>query len=177
MKLFRVMVAEKTLTTLSINHKKLNDRVIEMERNVHRLEQYSRRECIEITGIPNSIANDLLAERVILIFERLGLVMEQIDIVVCHRLGETGRVIVKLLNRKDAQNVLKEKHKLRSINLYDDSTDTNNKRKIFINQSLCPYYRKLYGIVKNLNNEGLIDSFWIASGTIISITHESDFQF
>ena len=100
---------------------------------------------------------------------------------------ENGRVIVKLLNRKDAQNVLKEKHKLRSINLYDDNTDTNNKRKIFINQSLCPYYRKLYGMVKDLNNEGLIDSFWIKNGTIkiressqskpISITHESDLHF
>ena len=87
------------------------------------------------------------------------------DIVVFHRLGETGRVIVKLLNRKDAQNVLGEKPKLRSINLYDDNTDTYNKRKIFINQSLCPYYRKLYGMVKDLNNEGLIDFFWIANGT------------
>ena len=103
----------------------------------------------------------------------------------CH--GKTGRV-VKLLNRKDAQNVLKEKHKLRSINLYDDNnTDTNNKRKIFINQRLCPYYRKLYGMMKDLNNEGLIDCFWITNGTIkiressqskpISITHESDLQF
>ena len=81
------------------------------------------------------------------------------DIVSCHRLGETSRIIVKLLNRKDAQNVLEENHKLRSINLYDDNTNTNNKRKIFINQSFCPYYRKLYGLVKNLNNECLIDSF------------------
>ena len=115
--------------------------------------------------------------------------MEPRDIVACHRLGETGRVIIKLLNRKDAQNVLKEKHKLRSINLFDDNTDTNNRRKIFINQSLCPYYRKLYGIMKykDLNNEGLIDSFWIKNGTIkiressqsksISITHESDLHF
>ena len=113
--------------------------------------------------------------------------MEPMDIVACHRQRETGRVIVKLLNRKDAQNVLKEKHKLRSINLYDDNTDTNNKRKIFINQSLRPYYRKLYGMVKDLNNEGLIDSFWIKNGTIkiressqskpISITHESDLHF
>ena len=112
--------------------------------------------------------------------------MEPMDIVVFHRLGESGRVI-KLLNRKDAQNVLKEKNKLRSINLYDDNTDTNNKRKIFINQRLCPYYRKLYGMVKDLNNEGLIDSFWIVNGTIkiressqsrpISVTHESDLQF
>ena len=67
----------------------------------------------------------------------------------------------------------------RSIN-----TDTNNKRKIFINQSLCPYCRKLYSVVQDLNNEGLIDSFWITNGTIkmmessqskpISTTHESD---
>ena len=38
-----VMVAEKTSATLSINQKKLNDRVIEMERNKHGLEQYSLR--------------------------------------------------------------------------------------------------------------------------------------
>ena len=137
-----------------------------MERNTHRLEQYSRHEHIEVAGVPNSITNDLLEEHFILIFEMLGMVMEPMGIVACHRLGETGRVFVKLLNRKDAQNVLKEKHKLRSINLYDDNTDTNNKRKIFINQSLCPYYRKLYSMVKDLNNEGLIYYFWVANGTI-----------
>ena len=75
------MVAEKTSTTLSISHKKLNDRVIEMERNMHSLEQYSRRECIKIAGVPNSITNDLLEEHVILIFEKLGVVMEPMDIV------------------------------------------------------------------------------------------------
>ena len=105
-------------------------------------------------------------------------------IVLCRRLGDSGRVIVKLLNRKDAQNVLKEKCKLRSINLYDDNPDAKNKRKIFINQRLCPYYKKLYGMVKDLNNEGLIDSFWIANWAIknressqskpVSLTHESD---
>ena len=114
--------------------------------------------------------------------------MEAMDIVDCHRLGETGSLTTKLLNRKDVQNVLEERQKLRSINLYDDdNTDTNNKRIIFINQSLCPYHRKLYGMVKDLNNEGLIDSFWISKGTIkiresrrskpISITHKSDLQF
>ena len=182
--------------------------------------------------IPEQYHKRPFREHVILIFEKLGVLMEAMDIVACHRLGETGRVIAKLLNRKDAQNVLEEKHKLRSINLYDGgNTDTKNKRKIFINQSLCrssrpevfckevfleisqnsqentsardsfliklhasggcfclcSYYRKLYGMMKDLNNEGLIDSFWIANGTIkiressqskpISITHESDLQF
>ena len=32
------MIAEKTSTTLSMNHKKLNDKIIEMERNIHRCE-------------------------------------------------------------------------------------------------------------------------------------------
>ena len=61
----KVMVAEKASTALCISHKKLNDRVIEMERNMHRLEQYSRRECIEIAGVSNSITKDLLEEHVI----------------------------------------------------------------------------------------------------------------
>ena len=41
--------------------------------------------------------------------------MEPMDIVACHRLGETSRVIVKLLNKTDTQNDLKEKHKYQSL--------------------------------------------------------------
>ena len=60
-------------------------------------------------------------------------------------------------------------------------------QKLFINQSLCLYYRKLYGMVSDSNNESFIVSFWIANETIkirkysrskpVSITHESDLQF
>ena len=149
-----------------------------MKRNMHRLEQYSHRECIEIAGIPSSITNDLLEEHILLIFEKLDVVLEAMDIVACHRLGKTNRVIVKLLNRKDSQYILEKKYKLKNIALYNhDESEDSNSRKIFINQSLCPY----------LSNEGLIDSFWISNGTIkiressqskpVSITHESDLQF
>ena len=34
-------------------------KVIEIERNTHRLDQYSRREYIEIAGVTNSITNEL----------------------------------------------------------------------------------------------------------------------
>ena len=67
-----------------------------------------------------------------------------------------------------------------------DESESSNSRKIFNNQSLCPYYRKLHALVKDLSNEGLIDLFWILNGTIkikefsqskpVSITHESDLQ-
>ena len=111
----KVMVAEKLSTTLSISHKKLNSRVAELERDMHRLKQYSHRECIEIAGVPNSTKNNLLEEHAILMFEKLRVIMEPMDLVACHRLGETSRLIVKLLNRKDAQNVLKEKQKYQSL--------------------------------------------------------------
>ena len=39
-----------------------------MEENIHKLEQYSRCECIEIAGVLNSITNDFLEEHVNLIF-------------------------------------------------------------------------------------------------------------
>ena len=133
----KLSVAEKTSLTISASCKNINDKDIEMERNMHRMEQYSRRECIEIVGIPSSITNDLLEEHVLLIFEKVGVVLETMDIVACHRLGKTNRVIVKLLNCKDSQYILEKKHKLRNIALYNnDESENSNSRKIFINQSL-----------------------------------------
>ena len=80
----KVSVAGKTLLTLSTNYKNINEQVIEMERNMHRMEQYSRPECIKVIGIPSSITNDLLEEHVLLIFEKLGVVLETMNIVACH---------------------------------------------------------------------------------------------
>lgn len=157
-----------------------------MEINMHRLVLCCPRECIDIEGILNSIIKDSLKKYALLIFESFCVVLEAMDIVACHRLRKTKRVFVKPLNRKDSQDILEEKYKLRNIVLYNhDESKNNRRRKIFINQSL--YYRKLYGSVKDLNNESLIDSFWLLNGTIkiressqsklVSVTHESDLQF
>ena len=154
---------------------------------MHRMEQYSRPECIKVIGIPSSITKDLLEEHVLLIFEKLGVVLETMNIVACHWLEKTNRVIIKLLNCKDSQYILEKKHKLRNIAFYNhEKSENSNSRKIFINQTLCQYYRRLYGLVKDMNNESLIDSFWISNGTIkikestqpkpVSITLESDLQ-
>ena len=60
----------------------------------------------------------------------------------------------------------------------------SRKRKIFVSQNLCSYYRYLYGLVKEKKVEGLIFYFWVFNGTIrmrelqdsrvINITHDSD---
>ena len=58
------------------------------------MEQYSRRECIEIAGIPLKITNDLLEEHVLFIFSKIDLNIDELDILACHRLGSTDRTIV-----------------------------------------------------------------------------------
>ena len=75
----------------------MNEKVFEMERNIHREEQYSRRKCIKIAGIPSSITNNLLEKHILLILEKIGVVIKAMDIVVRHRLEKANRVIVKLL--------------------------------------------------------------------------------
>ena len=59
-----------------------------------RLEQYYRRECIEIAGFASSIKNDLLQRQVLLSFEKFAVVSEAKDVVADHRLEKTTRVIV-----------------------------------------------------------------------------------
>ena len=44
------------------------------------MEQYSRREYIEIAGIPLSITNDLLEEHVLLRFSKIGVSIDELDI-------------------------------------------------------------------------------------------------
>ena len=129
----------------------------EMGWNMHRLEKYSRRECIESAGIPSSITNDLLEEHVLLIFEKLAVLLGAMDIVDCHRLEKTNRVIVKLLNRKDAQYIFEEKYKLaNSVTWLRWERKKQQKYENFQCRSPYSCYRKLYDLLKDLNNEDLI---------------------
>ena len=71
-----------------------------MERNVHRFEQYSRHECVQIAGIPGNITNYPLEEHVIPTFDKLGVVMEAMDIVACHRVEKTVGLLLNCLTEK-----------------------------------------------------------------------------
>ena len=59
------------------------------------MEQYSQREYIKIAGIPLSITNNLLEQHVLLMFSKICVNIDELDIVACHRLGSTDRIIVK----------------------------------------------------------------------------------
>ena len=60
------------------------------------MEQYSQREYLKIAGIPLSITNNLLEQHVLLMFSKICVNIDELDIVACHRLGSTDRIIVKI---------------------------------------------------------------------------------
>ena len=99
--------------------------------------QYSRRDSLEITGIPKN--DDQLEDEVIEIFKeaKATLNRQQIrkpDIQAVHRIGKKGKVIVKVVNRKFVQSALINGRKLKESTRYGDRT------KIFLNESFIPEF-------------------------------------
>ena len=98
--------------------------------------QYSRRECLEISGIPDSISNLNLEETAFKTFNESGVTGNSKDVEGCHRLNQPmhpKNVIIKLSKRKDVARVMNNKKKLKSMK--PQNTDLPSARKIYINES------------------------------------------
>ena len=160
----------------------LQKRVIDLERECHASSQYSRRECLEIIGISESVPHDELEGKVLEIFEKIDVKLVEEKIECCHRLRDKNTTIVKLSSRKDTLNILKSKKKLKDLDLSTLSFDTGS--KLYINESLTWYYKSLWSKCKQLYNNKLISSFYTINGInkikiretspAISITHNAD---
>ena len=95
----------------------------------------------------------------------------------------SDRVKIKFSRRKDCKQVLQAKKDLKDLNT--DDLDLPRGTKIFVNQSLCPYYRMLWSKSKRLRSMGMINSFFISGETAkvkiaensspLAITHLNDF--
>ena len=108
-KLEASLVVSKNVST------KLQERVISLERSLHTSEQYSRRECLELVGIPSTIEDNNLENSVCKILNKIEVECTGEDIEACHRI-RNNRTIVKFCKRKKANEILRKKSKLKSLN-------------------------------------------------------------
>ena len=145
-------------------NEKLVNLLIKTERQCWANAHYSRRECLEVIGIPTSIPNDSLEANITKVFDKLGVHVEGKDIQAYHCLKDNGRVIIKLFNRKDSLQVLRVKKDLRSLDLTE--LDFPEGTRIFINESLCTYYRGLWNKCKKLKGIDKLHVFFVSNGTI-----------
>ena len=87
----------------------LEKRLSDIEIAKNKLEQYTRRNYIEIQGIPSSVYDNLLEDKVIDIFSQLNIIISKSDIEDCHNLGKTNlkNTIVRFVNRKFCNKIAK----------------------------------------------------------------------
>ena len=97
--------------------------------------QYSRKECVEIVGVPPQVEDKHLEEKVLSIFQKFGCTIAPEFIDGCYRLGKNSdQVIVKFTCRKNCRQVLQVKKNLKDLT---DDLDLPQGTKIFVNQIFC----------------------------------------
>ena len=156
---------EKLESELSISktvNNALHKRVIQLEKQCWRNEQYSRRECIEVVGLPDSTTDNEVCS----VFKKIGVDVSVDNIEACHPLksDNKNKIIVKFSKRKDCQAVLENKKKLKNLSNEELGVETNS--KVFVNESLCKYYKLLWSQCKSLWNDKMIFAFWTTNGSL-----------
>ena len=86
------------------------------------------------------------------------------DIQAYHHWKDNDRVTIKFSNRKDSLHVLRVKKDLKSLD--PTELDFPEGTRIFINESLCAYYRGLWNKCKKLKGMGKLHVFFVSNGTI-----------
>ena len=154
---------------------KLNERIFELDCRVVECEQYSRRENLVITGIPESV-DDIrkLESTIITTLGKLGIYIELKDISACHRLGPYQHharyprsVIVRFINRKIVHHALDNREKLWGLK------DVLNMNLRFY-ESLCSLNNETRKLCNNLKQNGEIHSFSIKHGFVSIVTNNGD---
>ena len=93
-------------------NKILSDKIKDLEKRCGKSKQYSRRECLEIAGIPKSVDHKDLEKQVLDIFGSIDVNVKSNDVEACHRIGDKGRTIIKLSKRRNVQSIFANKKKL-----------------------------------------------------------------
>ena len=92
---FKKLVADLAISR-SVNNKQ-RDRIISLERQCWSNSQYSRRECLEMTGLPDNINSEDLEEKIPMILEKLAVTEDSSNVEDCHWLpgNQNKRFIIK----------------------------------------------------------------------------------
>ena len=90
----------------------LEKKLTEFEISHNKLEQYTRRNNIEIQGIPPQAPDEKLEEKVIEVFDGMNIAITKNHVEDCHRLSKSSKsTIVRFVNRRHCNAILSKKFK------------------------------------------------------------------
>ena len=145
----------------------------ELEKHIHDLDQYQKRNNIEISGIPKGF-EDNLEDKVIEVWNSLGFneELKTSDIQACHRLDELSgasptspkKTIVRFVNRKHAEMLYSKRFEIKDADL--SSTGIPENVNLYVNPNFCPYYKWLWMKCRKIKREGGVKYLWSRDGKI-----------
>ena len=161
----------------------LEDKLLRMEttKNNH---EYAWCNNIEIQGIPATVVDHNLENKVIDIFRCLKINIDSSDIEDCHRLGNSTpkNTIVCFVNHKFCKKALEAKFYLQKINNAELHFGTSS--ILYFSENLTPYNHYLAWKCRELKRANLMHGTWSPKGLIkirrsmiekpIPIEHEND---
>ena len=131
----------------------LHDFVYNLENQINELNQYSRRENIELQNVPESVEQKDFESFILVVFKSIDVDVSSYDLVAVHRIGKLSshrrNVIVRFV-----------------ISIY---------KNICITENLCPTYRKIFNRLYKLKKENVIRNVWRNDGHVFcKLSDESD---
>ena len=145
------------------------------------MEQYTRKNGLEIQGIPDQCYST--TEDVVLkLASVLNVNVNPNDIEISQKLKRRGNnpspSIVKFLSHKLKTSLYKERVKLRNVKVTDlfpgySNAVSSNGPRIFFDENLPVYRRKLVSRASEMKRDGLLTSFWTIDGKLFVKTSPS----
>ena len=111
-------IESELLVTKNLNGKLL-ERIVDNERKCWANVQYSRRECLEIVGIPNSVDDSNLEMIVYQVINKIGCNISPKSLKLLTIFVIKTEPLLSFTRRKDCQQVMKVKNGLKNLDLTD----------------------------------------------------------
>lgn len=137
-----------------------------------KLEQYTRKNSLEIHGVPESAYSE--TEDVVLkLAEALDVSVEPKDIEICHKLNRKGNkpIIVKFISHKVKTNLYRARAKLKNgrvSNIFPHCSSSTPVQadRIFLNENLTSYRKKIMRRANEMRRNDELLSVWSMDGSI-----------
>ena len=141
-----------------------------VQKSLNDLEQYTRRDSVEIRGIPlpEESQEEDTNEIVLQLSQKMGIPLERKDISVSHRIRRRSLVdpaiIVKFVRREVRERLYRTRKRLKSITTADFGFSVE--KKIFINESLTPKNKELFKDCLRFKKDNNFKFLWTNAGKI-----------
>ena len=169
----------ETNKEMSIRMSKMDEKIINLERQTNLNSQRARENNLEIHGITDDIDDDSLEGTVINMLKLGNIKIVANDIQGIHRLprrkGNVNKpVIAKFVNRKTPEMVMHNRRKFSTVRYVDIGLPSES--KIYFNLNLSPPFKELDYFCRKLKKEGKIISTFTSHANVKLTLPDNSFK-